>query len=85
MAERREHTSTEVSVTHIAAPLGRERENGPHLTDLRQFVDECEGLPGDLRVSISNGHMGESGRYDVTLKVRQVLPGIGPEREDDQQ
>ena len=66
---RSETTKTTTTVKYVGKPRGRARENGPHLADLRAFVAECEGLPDDLKVRISNGHMGESGRYDVTIEA----------------
>jgi hypothetical protein len=66
---RSTHTETSTVVIHVAKPLGKERKNGPHLSDLRKFVEDCEGLPDDLLVHITNGYMSEGGRYDVTLKT----------------
>ena len=69
---RQSKTSTVTVVEHRCAPMGRSRENGPHLSDLRAFVAECEGLPDDLRVFVDNGHMNEAGRYMVTFRVRHA-------------
>jgi hypothetical protein len=73
---RIENTQTTTTVRHTAKPYGRARENGPrarengpHLGDLRAFVAECEGLPDDVRVRFTDGYMGESGRYDVTIEA----------------
>jgi hypothetical protein len=66
---RIENTQTTTTVRHTAKPSGRARENGPHLGDLRAFVAECEGLPDDVRVRFTDGYMGESGRYDVTIEA----------------
>jgi hypothetical protein len=67
---RGEYTETRTTVRHIATPLASKgRENGPHLGDLRAFVAECEGLPDSIVVRIDKGHMGESGRYDVTFET----------------
>lgn len=69
---RQSLTQTTTVVEHRCAPLGRARENGPHLSDLRTFVEECDGLPGDLWVHVDQGHMNEGGRYVVTLRVRHA-------------
>jgi hypothetical protein len=63
-------TSTETHVSHTAKPLGRSRENPPHLGDLRAFVAACEGLPDDLSVYINNGSLDEGGRRNITFFVR---------------
>lgn len=57
-------------VEHVAKPTGRSRENGPHLSDLRTFVEKAAGLPDDLLVRISDGHVDGTGRHDVTITVR---------------
>ena len=62
-------TMTTTQVRHLAKPMGIERENGPHLGDLREFVDACDGLPEDTLVRINEGYMDESGRYDVTISL----------------
>lgn len=69
---RQQRTETVVEVRHIAKPLGTKRENGPHLADLRRFVEACEGLPDETLVRIDNGHLSEGGRRDVVLFVRWV-------------
>lgn len=74
MATRRELTKTTITVEHRAEPMGRARENGPHLWDLREFVKVCEGLPDNALVRIRNGHMGESGRHDVTISLAYDVP-----------
>jgi len=61
--------TTSTRVQQVAKPSGVSRENGPHLGDLREFVDACDGLPEDIRVDITDGYMGESGRYDVTISL----------------
>lgn len=66
---RTEGTTKTTRVRHIAKPLGDARENGPHLSDLRRFVAECVGLPDEVLVRISAGHLSESGRRDVTLEA----------------
>lgn len=69
MAERRTKSTTVTEVRHVATPLGKARENGPHLGDLRAFVAECAGLPDDVLVRIRDEHMSESGRRDVTFSA----------------
>ena len=76
MATRHVSATTTTTVRHIAHPLGRSRENGPHLSDLREFVDACEGLPGELLVRISKGSLNESGRHDVTIETTLSEPTI---------
>lgn len=65
---RRHWVTESVSVEHVAKPLNR--KNGPHLADLRDFVDACHGLSDDLKVHIEQGDLSESGRRDVTFRVR---------------
>ena len=60
-------TTTRVQI--VAKPTGISRESGPHLRDLREFVDACDGLPEDILVRISEGHIGEDGRNDVTISL----------------
>lgn len=74
MADRSTITTTTTRVQHVCRPLGRAQENGPHLADLRQFVQACVGLPDDARVQIDDGHLGESGRRDVTISVHYRHP-----------
>jgi hypothetical protein len=69
-----EYTQTTTAVRYTAEPMGRNRENPPHLGDLRKFVEECEGLPDSVSVRINKGHMGESGRYDVTIEATWQRP-----------
>jgi hypothetical protein len=72
---RGEHTDTTTWVRYTAEPLASKgRENGPHLGDLRRFVAECVGMPDEIVVRISKGHMGESGRYDVTFETSWKRP-----------
>jgi hypothetical protein len=74
---RTEWASKFITVRHIARPRGPARRNGPHLDDLRKFVQACEGLSDDTPVLISNGSSNETGRYDVELSVRieeRVMP-----------
>lgn len=72
---RSEYVNRTTTVRHIAEPLdSKGRENGPHLGDLRAFVAECEGLPDSIKVRINKGHMGESGRYDVTFETTWQRP-----------
>ena len=72
---RDERTEITTTVTHVAEPLASKgRENGPHLTDLRAFVLECDGLPGSVVVHIRKGGMNESGRHDVTLSATWRRP-----------
>jgi hypothetical protein len=61
--------TTTTWVQYSAVPSGAGRENGPHLGDLRVFVASCEGVPDDVRVDFTNGHMGESGRYNVSISL----------------
>lgn len=68
---RNTRSTRTTTVSHIAKPLAEKgRENGPHLGDLRAFVAACEGLPDSIVVRITVGHMGESGRRDVTLETK---------------
>lgn len=62
-------TVTSTTVRHIAEPMGKERESGPHLADLRTFVASCEGLPDNLLVRITHERLDESGRNDVTFEA----------------
>lgn len=73
----REVTKRIRTVSYVARPMGRERENGPHLGDLRAFVAECDGLPDDLLVRIDPGHVHEGGRRDVTFTARQETELVG--------
>jgi hypothetical protein len=68
-SKRTEERFSEVRVTYTAKPLGSDRENGPHLGDLREFVAACDGLPDDLKVRIDEGHLNEGGRRDVQFLV----------------
>lgn len=70
-AKRTDTTKRTINVYLVCKPFGRARTTGPSLRDLRDFVEACEGLPDDLAVTFDKGHMGEDGRYDVTLRVRQ--------------
>jgi hypothetical protein len=83
MTDRKSWTVNHTEVRHIAKPLGSARENGPHLGDLREFVEKCEGLPNDLIVRIDTGHSNESGRRDVVISVhqQQTILTINRERE----
>jgi hypothetical protein len=78
MPTRTTDTTTTTRVQHIAKPTDgsarHRRENGPHLGDLREFVAACEGLPDDVLVRITDGHMDEGGRYDVTLLAIDSYP-----------
>lgn len=65
-------TTRTTYVQHTAVPMGRERENGPHLRDLREFVAACEGLDDDVLVRINEGHLDEGGRRTVSLVVSVV-------------
>ena len=78
---RKTTTTTETIVRHFAEPMGRERENGPHLADLRAFVAECDGLPDDLLVRITNGGLDEGGRMRVTISIKYTHPKPGAEQE----
>lgn len=69
MAERTVHITRTTVVTHVAEPMGRERNNGPHLADLRAFVAACDGLPDDTRVHFEDGHLNEGGRRNVTIRA----------------
>lgn len=72
---RTTNTIRTTTVRYTADPLGRARENPPHLGDLRAFVAECEGLPDDLPVRITDGHLNESGRHSTLFEAvwREVL------------
>ena len=75
---RRERTTTTTEVCYVAEPLASKgRENGPHLGDLRAFVDECEGLPDSIVVHITKGSLSESGRRDVTFTATWQRPAEG--------
>lgn len=74
MTTRITSSKTVTRVWHTAEPVGRERENGPHLGDLRAFVKACEGLPDDARVWVEKGHMSDSGRYDVNISLQYQHP-----------
>ena len=78
-ATRTTSTVETTTVRYFAKPLGQARENGPHLSDLRAFVEACEGLPDDTKVTITKGHMGESGRYDVEFVASHRTP-VGKDR-----
>lgn len=78
---RRTVDTTTTYVTHIAKPMGKARENGPHLVDLQLFVDACQGLPGDCLVRIDTGHMDEGGRCNVTFEVVYRHPAPAPDEE----
>lgn len=69
MMARRTSTVRTTTVLWVAKPSGETRRNGPHLGDLRAFVAECDGLPGDTPVRITEGNLSESGRRDVTFEV----------------
>jgi hypothetical protein len=58
-------------VEHIARPMGRANENGPHLRDLRDFVAACDGMDDNLLVRIEPGHLDEGGRRNVTISTRK--------------
>jgi hypothetical protein len=64
----------ETRIRHVAQPLGRGREVGPHLEDLRIFVEACEEIPGDTLVRINKGQLDEGGRYDVTFELVHIVP-----------
>jgi hypothetical protein len=74
-----------IEVSHVARPEGSRRENPPHLHDLREFVDACEGLPDDAVVRVTRGASADGGRYALTLTLRLVEPVDLPEvtEEDD--
>lgn len=78
---RRTVDTTTTYVNHIAKPMGRARESGPHLSDLRLFVDACDGLPGDVLVRIDTSQLNESGRCDVVFHVTYVHPTPAPDEE----
>lgn len=65
------HTTTDQTTTirWVAKPIGEDRENGPHLADLRAFMSRCAGLPDDTFVHIINGPMNAAGHRDVTFQV----------------
>lgn len=68
-ARRTVVTRRTTTVELVACPMGPRRENGPHLADLREFVEACAGLPGDVRVHITNGPLSESGARDVVFRA----------------
>lgn len=77
---KRVSTVETTEVRYVARPMGRERESGPHLADLRAFLAECEGLPDDALVRIEPGQLDESARRNVTLSVtirRPIEPAAG--------
>lgn len=71
---RTTNTKTSTVVRLVCTPFGRSRNNPPSLAQLRQFVAECEGLPGDLRVYLEKGLLGEGGRHNYTLTARYDHP-----------
>lgn len=73
MAARGTHTKTTTYVRHVAKQT-RDRRNGPHLGDLREFVEAAEGLPDDVPVHIRQGYLTESGRRDVEFEIRYEHP-----------
>ena len=76
MADRIDYVLRHVEVTHVAKPYGSNRENPPHLWDLRRFVEACDGLPDTLVVDVKVGRTEarDSGRRDVTLSVTMKEP-----------
>lgn len=74
-------TVTTTTVEHVARPYGRARNNPLSLAQLREFVEACDGLDGDLSVSIQNGSLDEGGRHDTTLRVT-LRETIGADRPD---
>jgi hypothetical protein len=74
MAQRNERAWSEITVRHVAKPMGRRQESGPHLVDLREFVEACDGLPDDLPVRVHQSNLSESGRYTVEISVTQRTP-----------
>ena len=52
MADRSEYVVRTTEVVHVAAPWRGTKEHPPHLWDLREFVNACEGLPGRLPVQV---------------------------------
>jgi len=73
-AQRRTSTTTVTNVRVVSEPFGPTRENGPHLEDLRNFVEACDGIPGSVVVNISNGSVNGSGRHDVELSLSWTHP-----------
>lgn len=69
MATRSTTATTTTYVKHVARPLGQRRENGPHLGDLREFVEAATGLPDEVRVRIDSEDLSESGRRNVTFEI----------------
>ena len=75
---RATETSSTTTVRHVARPLGRARESGPHLGDLRRFVQECAGLPDEVLVRVDREQLDESGRSNVTFSATLRAP-LDPE------
>jgi len=73
-AQRRTSTTTVTNVRVLAEPLGEARENGPHLQDLRNFVEACEGLPGETLVRITEGPLNGAGRHVVEFGLTYTHP-----------
>ena len=69
-ARRSTRTVTTTTVQHVAKPMGFKRENGPHLIDLRDFVEACHGLPDDLVVRIDFANLDSAGRRNVTFRIQ---------------
>jgi len=84
MADRAEYTMHTIEVTHVAKPEGSKRENPPHLHDLREFVEACDGLPDDMSVKITVGGSDNTGRKDVMFSVKRVDPVQHPEDDSEQ-
>ena len=59
-------------VSYTAKPFGRNHQNPPNLEQLREFVKECEGLPGETPVTIQRGSLDEGGRHDYKFAVHIV-------------
>lgn len=72
--KRRESASRTTLVEHIAKPMGRSSENGPHLGDLRAFLAAAEDLPDETKVFIDKSPLSEGGRRDVTFRATRVEP-----------
>lgn len=79
--ERRTTTTTTTWVRYIATST-RSRRNPPSLGDLRLFVHACEGLPGDVHVSIDEGPLDGVGRRDVEFSVKYEHPAPQEEPAD---
>jgi len=77
---RKEWVSKFTTVRHFARPKGPSRENGPHLDDLRAFVEACEGLPDDTLVYINKDSSTEGGRYNVEFSVRVEVRQVEEEQ-----